>query len=402
VWKLPSVYRCDWAWVFVGSTLVAVLGVTFGRQFVQRAPSISSVDYPLRQGFVRWDAAYYRDIATLGYVYRPGQAPIHFMPGYPLAVRGVQELSGAPIEWAMVFTSHACLLAALMILSNYTERRYGAVHPAARAAALGCVGYFPMGMFFHMAYTESLFLLACAALVDLIDRNAHPVYVAGVAAIGLVTRHVGVALVIAVIVYAWRYGRGGWQSIGWICVCVSISLLGLACMMWHFEEKFGDWILFLRGRTDLWRLNPALPFWEKVLRLLALEPVWGMFDPDCTAYWGRSRDASTGLGFLMGLMNRLTFLAALGLTWWGVRRNVLNACEFVLALALILIPYWVNGYDNNMSSMARYMIVIAPLYPIAGVLLSRTGQVFTASAAAAGAALMGAYAALFAQGYWIG
>jgi hypothetical protein len=399
--KPSALLRPDWVWVFCGSTAIAILGVTFGRQFVKPGPHIHHPDYPLLHGFVRWDATYYRDIASLGYFNRPGQAPVHFMPAYPLLARGIQWATGASIEWAMVLASHACFLAALILLANYTERRYGAAHPAARTGTLLCLGFFPVGMFFHVGYTESMFLLVCAGLISLMDRDFHPVWIATVAAVGLVTRLVGPALCLPVILYAWKHGRGGWRSLGWVCVCVLISLTGLVSLMAYFHQEFGDPLVFLRGRTELWRLHPPLPFGEKLVCLLGLEPVWGMFEPGSTAYWPQRLGSATDLVFRLCLMNRLTFVAALVLTWWGWWRGLLNPCEIALTLSLIAIPYWVNGYDNDMSSMARYMTVIAPLHPIAGILLGRGGPVVGGLFAAVGAAFMAIYAALFAQGYWL-
>jgi hypothetical protein len=302
----------------------------------------------------------------------------------------------------MTLTSHVCFLAALIILARYTERRHGQAHPTARLGMLICLGFFPIGMFFHMGYTESLFLLVCAVLLHLIERGYHPAWVAGAAAAGLVTRLVGPALCLPVVLYAWQYGRGGWRSVGWVAICLPISLVGVAALMWHFDQQFGDPILFVRGRDDLWRANPALPLGEKVARLLALEPVWGMFDPDSPAYWRHHLPSPAGLVFRLYLANRLTFLAALGLTWWGWRRGLLNRYELALVLCLVALPYWVNGYDNNMSSMGRYMIVIVPLYPLAGILLGRAGLAPNVVFAGCGAALMAAYAGLFTQGYWLG
>jgi hypothetical protein len=324
------------------------------------------------------------------------------LPGYPLAAEAVHAITGGSVEWAMVLTSHVCFLAALVLLADYTARRHGGAHPNARLGALVCLGFFPVGMFFHMGYTESLFLLVCAAMLTLIDRGCHPTWVAGLAAAGLVTRLVGPALCLPVALYAWRYGRGGWRSAGLVAICLPVSLAGVAVLMEHFDQQFGDPILFLRGRDDLWRSNPALPVDEKVERLLALEPVWGMFDPDSPAYWRHHLSSPADLAFRLYLVNRLAFLAALGLIAWGWRRGLLDPCELAMVLCLVAVPYWVNGYDNNMSSMGRYMMVAAPLYPLAGILIGRAGEAACAVFAGCGAALMGMYAGLFAQGYWLG
>ncbi len=394
--------RADLLAVFAASTLVTFTGVWLGRTYYPQSARLGlRAPDPFMNAFVRWDGAYYRDIASLGYIHRPGQSPTHFMPGYPLAVRLVWAITGGSIEMAMVLTSHACLLAALVILAGYTSRRHGAAHPDARAGTIICIGFLPFGLFFHMGYTESQFLLVCIALLDLIDRGCHPVLVAGVAATGLITRLVGPALCIPVLLYAWYYRPGGWMAIGRVILCLIVCLSGIAAMMLYFEQKFGDPILFVRNRDALWRINRALPFEEKVLRLEVLEPVWGMFNPSSPAFWRRRLATPADLLTRLYLANRIAFVATLLLTWWGWRERLLNRYELSMIAFLVALPYWVNGYDNNMSSMARYMSVIAPIYPVAGILIGRTGLIARTLYIVGGSALMSIYSALFAQGHWL-
>ena len=72
-----------------------------------------------------------------------------------------------------------------------------------------------------------------------------------------------------------------------------------------------------------------------------------------------------------------------------------------LKAGLLAIPYWVGGYDMSMASMARYVTVVAPLYPVVGVLLARAGPTGLAGLAGSGSVLMAVYAGRFAQGHWI-
>jgi hypothetical protein len=127
----------DWLVVFCASTLLVFLGVAFGREYLPPGKDSHEVGGPLIRGFVRWDGAYYRDIAQRGYSYRFGkQSTIHFMPLYPLVSKGVQRVTGLSVNPAMVVTSHLCFLGALLLLATYTERRYGAEAPAARSLAV--------------------------------------------------------------------------------------------------------------------------------------------------------------------------------------------------------------------------------------------------------------------------
>src|SRR4051794_28540347 len=273
--------------VFAGSTFLVVAGIALGWKVRPPAngqrPPRSWMD-----AFVRWDGNYYRAIAQDGYSYRAHrQSTIHFMPLYPLVSRGVQRLTGLSAEAALVLTSHVCFLAALVLLGAYTERRYGAEAPAARARAVIALGFLPTSVFFHLAYTESLFLLLVLGQLMLIERGAHPLLVALAACLGVVARPVGVAMVLPLALYAWRFGGGGERSAGWVCITVPLALLGLAGFMAYCNWAFADPLAFARGRDDLWRVRARVPGWEKVRLLLSLEPLWGMFVPTSTGYWGR-------------------------------------------------------------------------------------------------------------------
>ena len=55
----------------------------------------------------------------------------------------------------------------------------------------------------------------------------------------------------------------------------------------------------------------------------------------------------------------------------GCWKRWLNGYEIGAALGLLFIPYWTVGYESQMVSMARYVVVIAPLYLVAGRLLAK-------------------------------
>src|SRR5437764_214550 len=79
---------------------------------------------------------------------------------------------------ALVVVSHRCFAASLYLVGRYMDRRYGTEHTAARSAALLGLAFVPVGMFFHLCYAESLFLLLCIVELYLIDGRAHPLLVA--------------------------------------------------------------------------------------------------------------------------------------------------------------------------------------------------------------------------------
>jgi hypothetical protein len=272
--------------------------------------------------------------------------------------------------------------------------------PRARSIAVLALGFLPTGVFFHLAYTESLFVFACVVELVLIERKAHPLLVALVVCLGVVVRPVGAALVLPLVLYAWRFGGGGERSLRWVCICLPIALAGLATFVGYCAWAFEDPIAFVRRRDDLWRLRTSVSPLEKAWLLLILEPVWGVFVPSSSAYWGRLLTPGQAF-FNTHLLGPVYFLGALILVASGVRLGRLNRYELALTAGLLLIPYWMTAYDSALVSMARYVGVIVPLYSFGAFLLSRLPAILFAVAAGVGGFFLGAYAALFAQGHWV-
>jgi hypothetical protein len=168
----------------------------------------------------------------------------------------------------------------------------------------------------------------------------------------------------------------------------------------YCDWTFHDPIAFLRDRDDLWRLRRRLPPFQKLQLLLILEPIWGLFVPGSSAYWGRFLTPGQAL-FNTHLAGPFYFVLALILAVVGERLGRLNRYELVLILGLILVPYWITAYDSALVSMARYVSVIAPLYSLGGFLLARLPALFLAVATGVGAAFLTVFAALFGQGHWL-
>jgi len=312
----------------------------------------------------------------------------------------VHRVTGLPVKYALVVTAHICFLAALATMAYYTNCRYGIEEPTARRHAVLLLGLLPTSLFFHLAYTESLFLLLCVGQLVLIQRGSHPLLVSLLACAGAVTRPVGTAMLAPLVLYAWRYGRGGEKPIGWVCMCLPVALAGLAAFMGYCDWAFGDPISFMRDRDDLWRLRPRLPTLEKLRVLLVLEPLWGMFVPASSSYWGRFLTRED-VFFNTHALGPFYFVFAVALMVLGCMRGRLNRYELSLSIGLILIPYWLTAYDSAMVSMARYVAVIAPLYSYGGMLLARAPVVVSVILAAVGGVFMGIYAGLFGQGHWV-
>jgi hypothetical protein len=404
LWRLAARLRArrwDWLACYAGGTLVVVLAVLFGRAFCAPPATGQSSPNTLLASFARWDGTYYRDIARDGYSYRPGrQSTIHFWPLYPLLGSAAAALTGLPIEWALVLVSNLCFAAALALLGGYAELRGPPDVPRFRTATLLALAFLPAGFFFRMAYSESLFLLLCAAFLYLHERREHPLALAGVAGLAILTRPVGVALLPPLVVSVLGRGYGRQRAAGWLCICLPVALGGLAAFFFYSDAVFGDPLAPVRDRTTLWQLRPPPPAPEKVFVLLTLQPVWEIFQPGSPAYWGNHLPPGQ-VPFALYTANPLYFVAALALLAFGAARGWLNRAEVLLTAGLLLIPYWANGHETHLLSMARYASVALPLYPVLGRLFAAVPPAVAAGALGLSGFFLAVYAALFGQGYWL-
>jgi hypothetical protein len=385
---------------FLASTLIVLLGVDFGRQFVLPGPWMRAPE-PFVESLVHWDGNYFFCIAQSGYSYTPGRPSlIHFFPLYPMIGCCVMKLTGWSSRVALVVVSHLCFAASLCLLAGYMKRRYGADQERACAAAILALSFVPAGLFFHLCYTESLFLLLCILHLYLMDSRAHPVLVALTVAMAAATRAVGVGLAAPLVLYLARYAGRPRSFLAWSCLCLPLAMSGLIAYGAYCHWAFGDALATVRDRATLWAMRPLPALPEKLWALATFQPVWEIFRPSSPAYWGRFAPGAQA-PFSLYMANPFYFVAALALLALGWWKRWLNGYETWAALGLLFVPYWTIGYEGQMVSMARYVVVIPPLYLVAGRLLAKLPPVVGGSTLALCGLLLAAYSALFARWYWM-
>jgi len=149
--------------------------------------------------WARWDSVFFLRIAEHGYDTASGTAAA-FYPLYPTLVGGLGRAFFGHYVLAGIVISLVTSLGAFFLLHRLAEERLGA--EGARRAIL----YFalaPMAVFLMAVYSESLYvLLTIAAFVFAERRRWLPAGV--VAGLALLTRVMGVALLPALAVLAWR------------------------------------------------------------------------------------------------------------------------------------------------------------------------------------------------------
>jgi hypothetical protein len=200
--------------------------------------------------WARWDSDWYLRIAEHGYSW-PSSTPA-FFPLYPLLVAGSGWILLGHDLLAGVLLSLAAGTAAFALLYRLTSDRLG--EEAARRTVL-FLAVAPTSLFFGAVYSESLFLLLAVLSFVLAERGR--LAGAGAAAgLALLTRSAGVALLPALVVFAWRRPERGRALAGVAIAPLMFALYPALLALW-----IGRPLAFLDAQKVVWerRLSPAGP-----------------------------------------------------------------------------------------------------------------------------------------------
>jgi hypothetical protein len=266
----------------------------------------------------------------------------------------------------------------------------------ANAYALISMGLLPATFFLRMAYTESMFLLLL--VLTLYGMSCRwPLVVLGLTA-GLATavRPVGVALVLPLawyVVQSWGFtARSAWR----LGFTLPLACWGLAGYVVFQAVEFDQPFAFALTQEDH-RVRPLGTVPEKLISLLAWEPLWDAYNPRSTGYWQTLTRMSDGL-FSLSFMNPIYFCATASIVLLGAWKRLLTRYEVLLAIPLIAIPFFTRAYEMRMLSQSRFMIVVFPAYIVLGHLLARTPPILAFALLTFSGFLMGFMAAVFAGG----
>ncbi len=233
-----------------------------------QAPDSFFPENPSLDGWVRWDAAHYINLALHGYGEgnpSPGEG-WGFFPLYSLLMRGLTEALFLPVTeqnlaLAGLVISSLCFIALNVLVARWSARLFG--DEAARSTILLlCLS--PFAFFFNAAYTESLFLLLVVATLMLAtnDRWMAAGLVAGLAT---ATRLVGLALIPALLYLAYKRKISLLEmltSIGLSCYGVlafgvySAFRTGNPFQYFEAQAEWGDWSDHVRYYAELFITNP--------------------------------------------------------------------------------------------------------------------------------------------------
>jgi hypothetical protein len=301
--------------------------------------------------WTHWDGTWFIGIAEHGYLRYGSQV---FFPLYPYAIRVAAFVTGGNIGIAGVLLSLLCYGGATVLLYRMIAEDFS---PTTALWTVVFMAVFPTSFFFQAVYSESLFLLTTVACFFWARRGRW--WLAGLAGCAAVlTRNSGLLLLVPMGVYylqsrGWSLRRIDRQA-GWLLAVPA----GLLFWMVYLGVRYGDPLLFSRLQ-GLWGRSLASPgtslfhgavdFGRAVVALVA----------------GRA-------GMAVIVRNVVPFAALATAVWFivlGWRR--LPAPYTAYAIASLLFPLSLPASGQALYSMARFVIVIFPVYVSMAALAER-------------------------------
>jgi Gpi18-like mannosyltransferase len=153
-----------------------------------------------------WDGAWYVQIATSGYSYKPHhQSAVAFFPVYPLVVRAMGAVTPGGVPLAAILVTLSSGLGAFILFRRWCQRR---LESRATTLAVVVLAVYPYAWFLYgAAYSDALFLLLVIGAFLLVEDD-HPWAAGALGAIATATRPTGIALPIGLVAVLWQRRRG--------------------------------------------------------------------------------------------------------------------------------------------------------------------------------------------------
>jgi len=237
-------------WVLAGATVLLFesrLNPARGRWDSDRLHELG----PLLDVWARWDSEWYLRIAEDGYSW-PSSTPA-FPPLYPLVVGGLGRVVADRYLLAGVLVSLAAAAVAFALLHRLARDRVG---EATAQRAVLYLALFPTTLFLGAVYAESL-LLALALGAFLCAERGRLGWAGVLAGLAALTRVQGLALVPALVLFAWRDPNRGRALLSGAVVPVALfSLFPIVLAV-----QLGRPLAFLEAQRDVWEreLSPLGP-----------------------------------------------------------------------------------------------------------------------------------------------
>lgn len=328
------------AWLVANRVLLLLLGFVALSFYSRYVPAETWRALPSNlwlDGWLRWDAGWYMEIAGEGYqpVVTVGkQHNTAFFPLLPLLTAAlglfVRDLAVA----GLLITNSASIVASI-VLFRLVKLRWGATI-AARTLLL--LYSFPFSLYLSSYHTEPLFL--CLAVCSFYYAERQSFWKAAFfAAAASATRNIGVLLFFGLGIAYLGSIRYDLRRLGWDSLFLLLCPLGLLLHMGFLWTRYGTPLQFVYSQ--------AAPGWAGAALASAERSV---FDRQQLLSWG---------------VGAVVYVFPAALLLWRARRSI-PASYLVWTAVMLLISM------SNPGSFGRFLVVIFPVFVAAAMLpLSR-------------------------------
>ncbi len=221
-----------------------------------------------RNTVCNWDCNWYGEIATRGYDAHPdgrGYANWAFFPLFPLLSRGLMHLSGESFVTCASALNFAAFFAVVVAGAAFCRQRFGSRDPFFVALVFLC---FPIGIYFRLPYSESLYGLLVLTTLLLAARGrllasglfaglacfCRPTGILLVGSIGLVAL---IRLVMALL-RGQQTLRTAMPQVARLAAFGIIGVAGLLCYALYLDRLVGDPLAFSHA-MGAWDRHYASP-----------------------------------------------------------------------------------------------------------------------------------------------
>lgn len=358
--------------IWMATLPILLVAVAFGSQLIVPVTDKYHRSHDISYNIIQFDSLHYYQIIENGYTYEIGQrSNTAFFPLYPLLVKSMSVVLPVSIPHLMIILSQLFLLASVLVLCGYLSKRSRQQEEAIpRKSIIGVPMLFllcPIGLFLHLAYTESLFCLLELLFLTALRFSGNVWKVAWWAGVASATRPVGLALSLVAMVYCFQQSRCAFRThpFSTFCKALTVSFLsvfGLLCYMAFLYFRFDEPLAFIKAQYYWSHIDPAsYTFLDKLGSLLSLEPIIDVYYYNSIRFWGHHETHNLAL-FSLFFWNPIAFLIFLLLAIGGWRTRLMSGLEFLLCIALLMIAYLTRAYEMSMASHARFASVLIPCY----------------------------------------
>jgi hypothetical protein len=333
--------------------------------------------------WARWDSDFFLRIAQHGY----NDSSAAFAPLYPALVAVLGRAFFGHYIVAGLVVSLLCCLGSFLLLYRLAEGRLG---PDGAARSVLYLAVFPMALFLHAVYSESLFLLLALAAFALAERGrfAGAGVVAGLA---ILARVAGLALLPALAVLAWRH-RERIRALGKLALALPVAAI-YPLVLW---QQVGDPFAFSdaqdRWHRHLSRAGPLGGLWH------GLTSAWHGLEQFVVGH-GTNVSGTNPMHAAAENVQAFAFLVLfIVLTIVAWRR--LGAAYGVFAAVSLAIPLSYPSSRWPLLSLPRFGLVIFPLFLALAALTADRPRLHTAVVACS-SVLLGVAVVQWALWQWV-